>query len=46
MLKITPLTVNFHSPGKSMFVTLTVTSDNLFPKIPTKILYQFPFMEW
>ena len=32
MLNITPLSVNLHSPGKSMFVTLTITSDNSFPK--------------
>ena len=34
MLNITSLTVNFYFLGKSIFVMLTITSDNSFPKNP------------
>jgi len=45
MLNITPLAVNLYFLGKSIFVMLTVTSDNSFPKIFSKISYQFPSMK-
>jgi len=44
MLNITPLAVKLYPQGKSMFVTLTVTSDNSFPKsLPKSLTNSLPW---